>query len=115
MSQEETTLSAVSSAAFDLEFQGADVRNLGAGLKALARLMRASDPTQTDGLNDTPILHGLGYLVEALGDQFGAHGQEIENGACGVRATVRGARNTGAQVEHKNRPAERDSRAGKLD
>lgn len=82
-------LSALTHTSFDLENKATDVGRLGEGLTALARLMTATDPQQTDGYNDRPILHGLGYLVEAVGAQFREHAAAIEARAVDVRVQQR--------------------------
>lgn len=85
MSKEGTGLSALTEATFSLEHRGADIDRLGAGLQALATLMRASDPMQTEGAVDLPILHGLGYLLEVMGERVRNHGGMVEAGAHEMR------------------------------
>ncbi|MDY0011308.1 MAG: hypothetical protein RBS40_00270 [Rhodocyclaceae bacterium] len=72
-------------AAFRLENMGFDVRDIGAGLKALAWLMQASDPAQCEGLSEMPILHGLGQLVELVGDHVSSKGEEVMDAASEIR------------------------------
>ena len=81
MSNERTGVSTVVNAAFDIENRAYEISRLGAGLQALAVLMQSSDPDRTDGAVDTPILHGLGYLVEVVGEQFQAHGRMLTDQA----------------------------------
>lgn len=89
MHNEVTGLPALEATTFDIESRATDINRLGAGLTALATLMQASDPQQTDACVETPILHGLGYLVEALGAQFRAYSEDIENSAVRARSEHR--------------------------
>lgn len=72
-------------AAFALENMGSDVRDIGAALKALARLMQASDPAQCEGFVEEPILHGLGQLVEWVGGHVSRKGEDVIDRASEIR------------------------------
>lgn len=79
-------ISGLHQVSFEIDGRAADVWRLSEGLTALSRLMTATDPQQTDGYTDKPILHGLGYLIEAVGAQFRERAAQIEAGAVAVRA-----------------------------
>lgn len=85
MSERENTLSEATRASFDLENIGFEVARLGAGLDALATLMSASDPMQTEGSNSNPILHGLGALVEVIAERVRHHGDAVQGRAEAIR------------------------------
>lgn len=84
MSEAENTLSEATRIRFDLEEHGIEVERLGAGLDALATLMSASDPGQTEGSNDNPMLHGLGVLVAMVAERFRYHGEAVQQKSSAV-------------------------------
>lgn len=63
----------------DIERMGSEVERVATGLVALARLMQASNPEATDSFTDTPILHGLGFLLEAASSSLQGYGLKISN------------------------------------
>lgn len=73
------SLSADSTSGMDIERMGSEVERVATGLVALARLMQASDPEATDGFSDTPILHGIGFLLEAASSSLQGYGLKISD------------------------------------
>lgn len=91
MINEGTGLSALMDAKIDLELRSAEINRIGEGLQALASLMCASDPVQTDGAVDVPILHGLGFLLDVVGEKVRYHGSLVESVAVDMYVLSSGA------------------------
>lgn len=85
MQNELNGLPALSAAAWEIEAHVSNLDRLGAGLGALAVLLQGSDEETTVGHSDIPILHGVGFLVEALELQIRARAAQIGNHAHQIR------------------------------
>lgn len=88
MTTEKTGLTEAERISFQTEHLAWDVDGVGRGIEALARLMQASDPHRTEGYVDTPILHGLGHLLEVVGRQLSDYGKRIEHNVRDTRKQV---------------------------